>query len=115
MLHRIDQFPTPSVGPFSVSSIPNEVEILEKYGLTPDHISVYIYDRTLLSLIRHKRVDNKMKVTVVLRDESGRYVYNAELNYNAFSFNAPTETDKLLNIPEKNLEPEVDEGKREQE
>jgi hypothetical protein len=51
-----------------------------------------------------------MKVTVVLRDESGRYMYNAELNYNDVTFNASTEGDKLLNIPEKNLEPEEDEG-----
>ena len=57
-MNRLNNFPTPKIGAFSVSSLATEVDILNHFNLSPDHLSVFISDRSLLSVIRHFRTGN---------------------------------------------------------
>lgn len=62
ILYQIDNFPS-QYGPSSLSSLLNEKEIMEYYGLSSNHIHCYIYHHTLISVIRHPRQKgNKCKI-----------------------------------------------------
>jgi len=110
ILNRLDTFPMYGVGPHSVSSLRNEIDILEANQLSPSQISCFVYNHTLISLIRHHRKGNALKVSIIMRDDSGRYAWDAELNYNASIPAIPSDEDKISEPEEKNLEVEEDEG-----
>lgn len=95
IMNHMDHFPT-ALGPSSTSSLSDEKEILEAHNLSSNHISCFIYQRTLISVIRHPRTNGKDKVTLILRDETGKYMWNTELNYAPTPFVDPGDDDKLL-------------------
>jgi hypothetical protein len=128
LINQIDNFPTP-LGPSSIVALPTEKDILESLKLPPSHCRCYIYDHTIISVIRHARkpgnssilftskpqftfsLDEPNKITLVIRDETGRYVWDATLNYNQqLKYQEPDSQDKLRpKNGQGNFEPEIDE------
>jgi len=111
LLYHVDNFPTP-LGPSRISTLANEKEILESKGLSSNHVTCYAYDHTLITIIRHSREKGtKIKATVILRDESGKYAWETELNYSPTPYNQLPDDDKLSKEEKKTHEiEEVDEG-----
>jgi len=61
-------------------------------------------------VIRHPKQNGKVKVTLILRDETGRYVWNSELIYNELKFSEPPNNDIIVEpLPPRPSE-EVDEN-----
>jgi hypothetical protein len=94
--NRIDSFPNPC-GPSNLSSLQTEVDILSSLELSSEYLSCFIYNRTLLSIIRNPRIKGgSTNVTFILRDETGRYVWNSQLVYNQIKFTEPPNEDLEL-------------------
>ena len=64
-----------------LSSAEKEKDIMEREQLTSKNVTYFIFDDELLSVIRYPRVNNSIKVTVIIRNLSGRFVWNLGLNY----------------------------------
>jgi len=91
-------FPPP-IGPSNISSLPSEAELLTNKKLTSKNISCFVFNKTLMSVVRDPRVTHRMGVTLVLRDLSGKYVWNANLNY--FGGQDDVVPENPVNPPEK--------------
>eukprot|EP01119_Soliformovum_irregulare_P007802 TRINITY_DN2029_c0_g1_i3.p1 TRINITY_DN2029_c0_g1~~TRINITY_DN2029_c0_g1_i3.p1 ORF type:complete len:422 (-),score=153.66 TRINITY_DN2029_c0_g1_i3:10-1275(-) len=62
----------------------SEEDILESMQLKPQNLAVYIFDQTIISVIRHATKEAKIpKVTIVLRDLTGKYIWTSQLRYPA--------------------------------
>jgi len=111
ILYHVDSFPTP-LGPSRISTLVSEKEVLEANKLSSNHVTCFAYDHTLITVIRHSREKGtKIKATIILRDESGKYAWESELNYSPTPFTQLPDDDKLSR-EEKKKHPidEVDEG-----
>eukprot|EP01114_Cavostelium_apophysatum_P000081 TRINITY_DN1007_c0_g1_i5.p1 TRINITY_DN1007_c0_g1~~TRINITY_DN1007_c0_g1_i5.p1 ORF type:complete len:802 (-),score=236.83 TRINITY_DN1007_c0_g1_i5:97-2502(-) len=96
LLYHVDNFPS-RLGPSRLSSSLTEKELMEAKGLTANHILCFALDHTLISVIRHpKEAGKPYRVTVILRDETGKYAWDSEINYNSKPYVLPQNEDKLL-------------------
>eukprot|EP01088_Endostelium_zonatum_P019161 TRINITY_DN6479_c0_g1_i2.p1 TRINITY_DN6479_c0_g1~~TRINITY_DN6479_c0_g1_i2.p1 ORF type:complete len:680 (-),score=165.81 TRINITY_DN6479_c0_g1_i2:77-2116(-) len=69
-------------GPSNLSALPTESDLLESQKLNAKNISCFVFNNTLISVIRHNRgPHNKITDTLVLRDMTGKYVWNTTLNF----------------------------------
>jgi len=73
-------FPPP-IGPSNVSSLPTEADLLTQKKLTSKNISCFLFNRTIMSCIRESRISGRIANTIIFRDLTGKYVWNACLNY----------------------------------
>eukprot|EP01091_Cochliopodium_minus_P015427 TRINITY_DN5489_c0_g1_i1.p1 TRINITY_DN5489_c0_g1~~TRINITY_DN5489_c0_g1_i1.p1 ORF type:complete len:1118 (+),score=337.64 TRINITY_DN5489_c0_g1_i1:43-3396(+) len=67
--------------PSSHSSFEKEKDIIERENLSSKNISYCIFDDELISIIRYPRVDNNIKITLLIRNVAGRFAWNLSLNY----------------------------------
>jgi hypothetical protein len=88
IINRLGHFPPSKKGPSVVSSLLTEQNILS--SVKNSQLSVFVSDNTILSLIRHPRdASGHFTVTAILRDMTGKYVWNAHLRYPPTNLNAP--------------------------
>eukprot|EP01087_Luapelamoeba_hula_P015236 TRINITY_DN4524_c0_g2_i1.p1 TRINITY_DN4524_c0_g2~~TRINITY_DN4524_c0_g2_i1.p1 ORF type:complete len:1123 (+),score=198.44 TRINITY_DN4524_c0_g2_i1:406-3774(+) len=80
MLNQHGQFPPP-IGPSNISALPSETELLTYKKDPSKYVACYMFDKTLLTLIRHPRTEGDTSVTLVVRDLTGRYIWNGVMNY----------------------------------
>jgi len=77
------------VGPSNLSALPSEADLLASRKETSKNISCYVFNKTIVSVIRHPRTNGDVAVTFVVRDNTGKYVWNAEMNYFPSEFIVP--------------------------
>jgi hypothetical protein len=58
-----------------------EADLLTHSKLTSKNITCFLFNKTLMSVIREPRSYGRIAVTIILRDLSGKFVWNANLNY----------------------------------
>lgn len=80
IVNQHGQFPPP-IGPSNFSSLPSEADLLTHSKLTSKNITCFLFNKTLMSVIREPRSYGRIAVTIILRDLSGKFVWNANLNY----------------------------------
>eukprot|EP01117_Protostelium_nocturnum_P004630 TRINITY_DN1681_c0_g1_i1.p1 TRINITY_DN1681_c0_g1~~TRINITY_DN1681_c0_g1_i1.p1 ORF type:complete len:1130 (-),score=354.28 TRINITY_DN1681_c0_g1_i1:51-3440(-) len=91
LMNLMDNFPAKDLGPSNLSSLYTEKEIFDMHQLKPHHVTYYIFgDHSLLSVIRHNRINGtRHKVTLILRNMSGKYVWEGEMNFQKDSYVEP--------------------------
>eukprot|EP01119_Soliformovum_irregulare_P014246 TRINITY_DN3888_c0_g1_i5.p1 TRINITY_DN3888_c0_g1~~TRINITY_DN3888_c0_g1_i5.p1 ORF type:complete len:730 (-),score=262.15 TRINITY_DN3888_c0_g1_i5:86-2275(-) len=94
MVNHVDNYPTP-VGPSSGSALSSERDLVEKFNLKGHFVTTFVYHNTVYSVIRHPRAKGNSKVSTVIRDDTGRYVWSAELNLNGTQFVDPGDDDAV--------------------
>jgi hypothetical protein len=83
LMLRAANFPR-ELGPSVVSSLDREDSILRSMKVKSNHnIGIYAFDKSIFTFIRHPRdpITGDFNLTIIIRDFSGRYVWNVRLNY----------------------------------
>lgn len=86
---------------FINSSCGNELDILKKLNVPKSNVVCYSINQTLFTLIPHSSEKNG-KVTIILRNESGKFIWESNLVWNEKTFISPNDPPKVDETTPKN-------------